>query len=60
MKAEVSLLIFDRSCVDSWDSAAIADFDKDTDLSGAKWLCRENKGDGDMRKIGIGLELKRW
>lgn len=52
------LIDFDRSCVDSWDSAAIADFDKDTDLSGAKWLAVRIKGDGDMRKIGIGLELK--
>ena len=29
-----------------------------TDLSGAKWLAVRIKGDGDMRKIGIGLELK--
>mgnify|MGYP006982444856 FL=1 len=37
------LIDFDRSCVDSWDSAAIADFDKDTDFERCKMACRENK-----------------
>ena len=47
---------FDRSEAESWDSAAIGDFDHG-DLSGAKWLSLRIKGDGDMRKIGIGIEL---
>ncbi len=52
------LIAFERSEADSWDSAAIADFGEDTDLSGAKWLAFRIKGDGDMRKIGIGIELE--
>lgn len=47
---------FDRSAAESWDSAAIGDFGS-KDLSGAKWISFRIKGDGDMRKIGIGIEL---
>lgn len=51
------LIAFDRSEAESWDSAAIADLGN-YDFSGAKWLALRIKGDGDMRNIGIGLELK--
>lgn len=47
---------FDRSRAESWESAAIGDFN--ADLSGAEWLSFRIKGDGDMRNIGIGLELE--
>ncbi|MDD6483081.1 MAG: cellulase family glycosylhydrolase [Clostridiales bacterium] len=54
------LVAFDRSAHDEegdfWDSAASAKLD--WDLSGASWLAFDVKGDGDMRKIGIGIELK--
>ena len=46
---------FDKKSAESWESATIGDFN--TDLNGAKWLSLRIKGDGDMRKIGIGLEL---
>lgn len=51
------IIAFDRSEAKSWDSAAIADFGE-VDLSGAEWLALRIKGDGDMRNIGIGLELE--
>ncbi|MDY3031050.1 MAG: cellulase family glycosylhydrolase [Clostridia bacterium] len=49
---------FDRSAAESWDSAAVISYPEETDLSGAEWLSMRIKGDGDMRKIGIGIELK--
>jgi len=51
------LVTFDRSEAESWSSAAIAELGGG-DFSGAKWLALRIKGDGDMRKIGIGLELE--
>lgn len=48
---------FDRKEADSWASAAVLNLSEDTDLSGANWLSLRIKGDGDMRDVGIGIEL---
>ncbi len=49
------LVAFDRKNSGDWSSAATAELSGD--FSGASWLAFNVKGDGDMRKIGIGIEL---
>lgn len=49
------IVAFDRTQNNDWSSAAIAELTGD--YSGASWLAFNVKGDGDMHKIGIGIEL---
>lgn len=52
------LVNFDIPAGGEGKSAAIYELPEGTNLSGAEWLSLRIKGDGDMRDIGIGLELK--
>jgi endoglucanase len=51
------LVSFDIKEGNQWKSAAIADFPDAENLKGAQWIAFRVRGDGDMRNMGIGIEL---